>query len=158
MMSINNSYNAMLLKKAIEEQKKLEEATKSTTIEPTSEKKVFSPEDFFDNYEIEIVKIVENINQKLNSTKNPEETKEDPQKEPIEDINCYSCKHFYLTYNREAPFGCRINTGLIQRDIQMNVMPSMRLKAYTGKDCSLYKNKYKKPPEDAFEKLLNSKL
>ncbi|HPI93915.1 MAG TPA: uracil-DNA glycosylase [Deltaproteobacteria bacterium] len=51
------------------------------------------------------------------------------------DINCFSCRHFYITYDRRFPYGCRA-AGFKSR-----LMPSREMHVHSGMECLLFREK-----------------
>jgi len=52
-------------------------------------------------------------------------------------INCFSCQHFYITYDQSFPYGCRA-AGFKSR-----VLPSKEMYVNSGIDCLLLAKKDK---------------
>lgn len=59
------------------------------------------------------------------------------QKKPQTDINCFSCRHFYITYDRHFPYGCKA-VGFKSRS-----MPSREMFVNSGTECLLFQEKDK---------------
>jgi hypothetical protein len=59
------------------------------------------------------------------------------QKKQGADINCFSCQHFYITYDPGFPYGCRA-PGFKSR-----LLPSKEMYANSGMDCQLFIEKDK---------------
>ena len=57
------------------------------------------------------------------------------QKTQPSEINCFTCQHFYITYDRNFPYGCRA-VGFKSR-----LMPSKEMYVNSGIECLLYKEK-----------------
>ncbi|MCE5273653.1 MAG: uracil-DNA glycosylase [Syntrophaceae bacterium] len=53
------------------------------------------------------------------------------------DINCFACRHFFITYDQHYPYGCRA-VGFKSR-----VMPSKEMSANSGIECQLFSAKEK---------------
>ncbi len=51
------------------------------------------------------------------------------------EVNCRKCKHFYITWNKKFPYGCRI-IGFKSRKL-----PSMEVKMTSGIDCKKFSKK-----------------
>jgi hypothetical protein len=51
------------------------------------------------------------------------------------DINCFSCRHFYITYDPKFPYGCRA-AGFKSRS-----MPAREMYANSGMDCQFFAGK-----------------
>jgi hypothetical protein len=62
---------------------------------------------------------------------------EDKNNDEIKHINCFSCEHFYITYEAKFPYGCRI-IGF--KSIRM---PSVDVFANSDMECGLFKAKEK---------------
>ena len=54
------------------------------------------------------------------------------------EVNCFSCSHFYITYEQDFPYGCRA-VGFKSRP-----MPSQVMYVSSGIDCQLFKEKHEK--------------
>jgi hypothetical protein len=54
--------------------------------------------------------------------------------------NCFNCKHFYITFDKNAPKGCR------KFQIKTMQMPNQIVKAASGHDCEGFENKPNKKP------------
>ncbi|MBA4394298.1 MAG: uracil-DNA glycosylase [Desulfobacca sp.] len=52
--------------------------------------------------------------------------------------DCFSCKHFLITYDAHFPYGCRA-VGFKSR-----LMPSKEMFVHSGLDCQLFAEKDKK--------------
>lgn len=52
-------------------------------------------------------------------------------------INCYACRHFYITYEPKFPYGCRA-VGFKSR-----LMPSQEMVNNSGIECQLFTEKDK---------------
>lgn len=60
------------------------------------------------------------------------------QKEKQErEIDCFSCRHFYITYDQSYPYGCRA-PGFKSR-----LLPSKEMYANSGMECQLFQEKAK---------------
>jgi hypothetical protein len=55
-----------------------------------------------------------------------------------QNINCFLCEHFYITYERNFPYGCRI-IGFKSRQL-----PSIDVYANSTMDCGLFLAKGKR--------------
>jgi hypothetical protein len=53
------------------------------------------------------------------------------------EINCFSCQHFYITYDPRFPYGCRA-PGFKSR-----LLPSKEMYANSGMDCQVFLEKDK---------------
>jgi hypothetical protein len=53
------------------------------------------------------------------------------------DINCFSCEHFYITYDKKYPYGCRIIGFKSAR------MPAVDVYINSDMDCGLFRQKEK---------------
>ncbi len=51
------------------------------------------------------------------------------------EINCYSCLHFYITYDPQFPYGCRAVRFKSRR------MPAKEMSANSGIDCQFFTGK-----------------
>ena len=47
-------------------------------------------------------------------------------------INCVKCKHFYITWDKAFPKGCRLF------GFKSGNMPSVAVREATGKECTNY--------------------
>ncbi|MBA3035864.1 MAG: uracil-DNA glycosylase [Desulfobacterium sp.] len=61
--------------------------------------------------------------------------KHTPNSKSKTEINCISCKHFYITYNKHFPYGCR-SAGFKSR-----LLPSIEMFTNSGIECQLFKEK-----------------
>jgi hypothetical protein len=52
--------------------------------------------------------------------------------------NCFSCKHFYITYDANFPYGCRV-VGFKSR-----LLPSKEMVINSGLECQVFAEKDKK--------------
>lgn len=50
-------------------------------------------------------------------------------------INCYSCTHFYITYEKIFPYGCRA------MGFKSRLMPSREVFASSGMECQMFESK-----------------
>ena len=57
---------------------------------------------------------------------------------PATTINCFSCEHFFITYEAKFPYGCRIMGFKSVR------MPSADVFANSEMDCNLFNPKKNK--------------
>lgn len=56
--------------------------------------------------------------------------------------NCMNCKHYFVTYDKNTPRGCRVYR------IQSSLLPSLIVKkANNGQECLGYSPKEKRKPE-----------
>jgi len=53
------------------------------------------------------------------------------------EINCFSCQHFYITYDPTFPYGCR-TIGF-----KSYLLPSKEVYVNSGMDCLLFADKDK---------------
>jgi hypothetical protein len=60
---------------------------------------------------------------------------------PATTINCFSCEHFFITYEAKFPYGCRIMGFKSVR------MPSADVFANSDMDCNLFTLKERKKKE-----------
>jgi hypothetical protein len=51
------------------------------------------------------------------------------------DINCFTCRHFYITYDPKFPYRCR------EARFKSRLMPSKEMYVNSGIDCQLYVKK-----------------
>jgi hypothetical protein len=56
----------------------------------------------------------------------------------IQHINCFSCEHFYITYEQKYPYGCRMIGFKSAR------MPSVDVYINSDMECGLFLPKEKK--------------
>ena len=54
-------------------------------------------------------------------------------------IDCHKCRHYYVTWNDRFPHGCRAMGFKSRR------MPSLDVRASSGRECLLFKAKPQKP-------------
>ncbi|HNY65855.1 MAG TPA: uracil-DNA glycosylase [Deltaproteobacteria bacterium] len=52
-------------------------------------------------------------------------------------INCFSCRHFYITHDARFPYGCRAG-GFMSR-----LMPSREMLLNSGIECQFFEPKEK---------------
>ena len=64
-------------------------------------------------------------------------TSETGQEKKRTNINCFSCKHFYITYDQSFPYGCRA-VGF-----KSHLLPSKEMYVNSGMDCLLFVEKDK---------------
>ncbi len=50
-------------------------------------------------------------------------------------VNCYKCKYFYITWDKNFPYGCKA-FGFKSR-----LIPSIEVKKASGKECLSFKEK-----------------
>ena len=55
----------------------------------------------------------------------------------MEQNNCNKCIHFYITYKRNFPYGCKA-FGMISKNY-----PYSEIKRVSGTNCALFSNKEK---------------
>ena len=60
------------------------------------------------------------------------------QKNQQTEINCFTCRHFYITYDPHFPYGCRA-VGFKSR-----LMPAKEMYLNSGIECLLFEEKDKK--------------
>ena len=65
----------------------------------------------------------------------------DKNKEEIQHINCFSCEHFFITYEQKYPYGCRIISFKSAR------MPSVDVYINSNMECGLFVQKERKQRE-----------
>lgn len=53
------------------------------------------------------------------------------------EINCFSCRYFYITYDPQFPYGCRAAR------FKSRQMPSKEMSANSGIDCQFFAGKGK---------------
>jgi hypothetical protein len=51
------------------------------------------------------------------------------------ELNCFSCCHFYITYETQFPYGCR------KAGFKSRLMPSKVMYMYSGMECLLFLEK-----------------
>ena len=56
--------------------------------------------------------------------------------------DCNSCAHFFITWNKRFPFGCRAMGFMTSNS------PSKDVFEVEGRDCLAYKNKFSLPGEE----------
>jgi len=54
------------------------------------------------------------------------------------EINCFSCAHFFITYEPDFPYGCRAV------NFKSRLIPAKLMYAYSGIGCQLFKMKREK--------------
>ena len=52
--------------------------------------------------------------------------------------NCNNCAHFYVTYKKNFPYGCKA-FGVISKN-----NPYLEIKKVSGTDCALFQKKQKR--------------
>jgi hypothetical protein len=62
----------------------------------------------------------------------------DNNKEATQHINCFSCEHFYITYEQRYPYGCRTIGFKSAR------MPSVDVYINSDMQCGLFSEKEKR--------------
>jgi hypothetical protein len=50
-------------------------------------------------------------------------------------IDCFQCRHFYITWQRSFPYGCRALS------FKSKLMPSFEVFSASGSDCLHYEKK-----------------
>ena len=65
----------------------------------------------------------------------------DNKSEEIKPINCFSCEHFYITYEQKYPYGCRIIGFKSAR------MPSVDVYINSDMECGLFVRRETKQTE-----------
>lgn len=106
--------------------------------------KTFLPEDFFDETGNETT---DNSDLRYEA----EEKLEEANTKEIENetkCNCLLCTHFYVTYDKKFPRGCR------KYNFISDMIPSEVVNRYLGTECEHYSYKFSKK----FAKLLESKM
>jgi hypothetical protein len=56
----------------------------------------------------------------------------------MDKVNCNKCRHYYLTWDKDLPRGCR------QFHFKSYDMPSAMVKQNSGKECEGFEEKVKK--------------
>ena len=56
--------------------------------------------------------------------------------------DCNSCAHFFITWNKKFPFGCRAMGFMTSNS------PSKDVFEVEGRDCLAYKDKFSQPGEE----------
>jgi hypothetical protein len=64
-------------------------------------------------------------------------SRQDQNKQETE-VNCFSCSHFFITYEPEFPYGCRAV------NFKSRLMPAKLMYVYSGIGCQLFKKKHEK--------------
>jgi hypothetical protein len=54
------------------------------------------------------------------------------------EVNCFSCSHFYITYEPDFPYGCRAVS------FKSRLLPAKVMYVYSGIGCQLFKEKHEK--------------
>ena len=62
----------------------------------------------------------------------PKADRSERKKNPVTEINCFTCGHFYITYDPQFPYGCRA-AGFKSRG-----MPSREMAANSGMACQFF--------------------
>jgi hypothetical protein len=65
-------------------------------------------------------------------------TSKSGEKSRPKEIDCFSCQHFYITYDRSFPYGCR------RAGFKSRLMPSKEMYVNSGIECQLFDEKAKK--------------
>ncbi|WP_456402030.1 uracil-DNA glycosylase [Persephonella sp.] len=52
-------------------------------------------------------------------------------------VNCYKCKHFFITWDRNFPYGCKAY------NFKSRLLPSIEVKSASGKECLSFERKDK---------------
>ena len=60
-------------------------------------------------------------------------------KKPDKKINCRLCRHYYVTWEPNHPYGCRA------MGFKGKLLPSMMVVRTTGKPCSMFLKKKNRP-------------
>lgn len=55
-----------------------------------------------------------------------------------EEIDCFSCRHFYITYDRAFPYGCR------SAGFKSKLLPSKEMYLNSGLVCQIFEKREKK--------------
>ncbi len=58
-----------------------------------------------------------------------------PMKPPVQRINCFECRHFFVTWEKATPYGCR------GHGFKSRMIPSLMVKQSSGSDCLLFLSK-----------------
>ncbi|KPA13465.1 uracil-DNA glycosylase [Candidatus Magnetomorum sp. HK-1] len=53
-------------------------------------------------------------------------------------IDCHKCRHYFVTWNRKFPHGCRF------MGFKCRFLPSLEVKRISGSSCMIYEEKMKK--------------
>jgi len=53
----------------------------------------------------------------------------------MERVNCYKCKHFFVTYEPKRPYGCRVH------GFKGPHLPSLTVFQSSGIQCQLFEEK-----------------
>ncbi|MBL0691435.1 MAG: uracil-DNA glycosylase [SAR324 cluster bacterium] len=53
-------------------------------------------------------------------------------------VDCFKCQHFIITWDKKAPYGCRIF------NFKTSKLPSIIVKKNSNQDCQFFKVKQKK--------------
>jgi hypothetical protein len=57
------------------------------------------------------------------------------QKEQATEVNCFSCAHFFITYDPDFAYGCRAV------DFKSRLLPAKVMYIHSGIECQLFKDK-----------------
>lgn len=57
---------------------------------------------------------------------------------PGTEINCFSCRHFFITYDHKFPYGCK-GAGF-----KSKLMPAKEMVINSGRECLLFKENQKR--------------
>lgn len=60
----------------------------------------------------------------------------------MQKVNCRQCRHYYITFDASAPYGCRIY------GFKSKVTPSLAVFQSSGMACTLFSQKDSGPPKD----------
>ena len=53
----------------------------------------------------------------------------------VERISCHKCKHFYVTWDKSFPYGCKV------MGFKGKIIPSLMVFQASGKSCMAYEEK-----------------
>ena len=56
-------------------------------------------------------------------------------------VNCRDCRYYYITFDANAPYGCRIY------GFKAKITPSLAVYQSSGMHCTLFQPKEEKPSE-----------
>jgi len=51
-------------------------------------------------------------------------------------IDCHKCRHYYVTWNKDYPHGCRA------MEFKGRFMPSISVRRISGRECLMYHEKH----------------
>jgi len=63
-------------------------------------------------------------------------------KVPFKPVNCRRCKHFYITWDKDFPQGCRLYT------VKSKQLPCVAVLDATGAPCQYWEEAPRKPSSD----------